>query len=208
MKADFMVKSNSFLSLCPLLPCYHLYYLPLCSLLEILLSWGVRGLIPACTSIPFFFSLFRGLLSSCHFLVLCQFYCLISPYYTFFLRGLHPVSWLQLKAQSRDQVSKISSNSYFVQVVLKAPFLWIHNALSWQRTGLDFSPKLTIRSIKKGVFMSERYILYVGSVIFNELVTKLGIPTSVSFPYQFLRLTIVTHSRPGACLYDIFTPGQ
>ena len=71
MKADFMVKSNSFLSLCLLLPCYHLYYLPLCSLLEILLSWRVRGLIPACTSIPFFFNLFRGLLSSCHFLVLC-----------------------------------------------------------------------------------------------------------------------------------------
>lgn len=175
MMADFMVKSNSFLSLCPLLPCYHLYYLPF-------LSWGVRDLILACTSIPFFFTLFRGLPSSCHFLALCLFYCLIFPYYTFFLRGLPPVSWLQLKAQSRDQVSKIPSSSHFVKVVLKAPFLWIHNALSWRRTGLDFSPKLTIRSIKKGVFMSERYILYIDSVIFNELVTKLGIPTSVSFP--------------------------
>lgn len=54
MMADFMVKSNSFLSLGPLLPCYRLYYLPLCSLLEILLFWGVRDLILACTSIPFF----------------------------------------------------------------------------------------------------------------------------------------------------------
>ena len=130
MMADLMVTSNSFLSSCPPPPCYRLYCLPLCSRLEILLSWGIRDLILACTSIPFFFTLFRGLLSSCRFLVLCLFYCLIFPYYTFFLRGLHPVSQLQLKAQSRGQVSKISPNSYFVQVVLNAPFLWIHNALS------------------------------------------------------------------------------
>lgn len=183
MMADLMVKSNSFLSLHPPPPCCHLYYLPLCSLLEILLPWCIRDLILACTSLPFFFIVFRGVLSNCHFLVLCLSYCLISPYYTSFLRGLHPVSWLHLKAQSRDQVSKICSNSHFVQVVLKAPFLWIHNALSWQGTGLYFSPKLTIHSIKKGIFMLERYILYVDSVIFNELGTKLGIPTSVSFPY-------------------------
>lgn len=208
MMADMMVTSNSFLSSCPPPPCYRLYCLPLCSLLEILLSWGIRDLILACTSIPFFFTLFRGLLSSCRFLVLCLFYCLIFPYYTFFLRGLHPVSRLQLKAQSRGQVSKISPNSSFVQVVLNAPFLWIHNALSQQGTGLYFSPKLTIRSIEKGIFMSERYISYVDSVIFNEWGTKLGIPTSVSFPYQILRFTMVTrypHSCASTCLLFPFT---
>ena len=51
----------------------------------------------------------------------------------------------------------------------------------------------------------------MGSAVFNELVTKLGIPTSVSFPYWIPKFSVVTyfpHSCPSACLYDIFTPDQ
>ena len=69
----------------------------------------------------------------------------ISPHYTFFLRRLHPVSLLQLKAQSRDLVNKTSSNPYFIQVIIKVPFLWMHNALTWQGTGLYLSPNLTVQ---------------------------------------------------------------
>lgn len=51
----------------------------------------------------------------------------IFPLYTFFLRRLHPDAWFPLKAQSIVVVSKSSSNSHFVRVVMKVPSLWMHS---------------------------------------------------------------------------------
>lgn len=91
------------------------------------LSLDIRDLIIAYGSAPISLTLFRELLSSSHLLVLVLSVCVcfIFPLYTFFLRRLHPDPWFRLKAQSRVVFSKSSSNSHFVQVVMKVPSLCI-----------------------------------------------------------------------------------
>lgn len=81
----------------------------------------VHGSPPLSSSLPL-----EGSCLPTSFLCVCVPF--ISPVYTFFLRRLHPVPWLQLNAQSRDLVSKASSNPHFVRVMIKVPSLWMYNA--------------------------------------------------------------------------------
>lgn len=111
--------------------------------------------------------------------------CFISPHYTFFLRRLHPVSRLQLKGQSRDLVSKTSSNPYFIQVIIKVPFLWMHNALTWQGTGLYLSPNLSVQ-------------LYVVALLVRASYTMLSPAMEV---FQCFKLLILPQLKPALHLY-------
>lgn len=117
---EWTVKSNSFISLCS--PWHFLLFMLFT--VTLFLSFHIRGLMLVNGFVLFFFTLFRGVLSSPHLLVLSVCVCFIFLLCNFFLRRLHPVPWFHLKAESGDVVSKSSSNSPFMRVIM-------HNIHTW-----------------------------------------------------------------------------
>lgn len=79
---------------------------------------------------------------SCRLLtfLLCAPFIAPRPPKTFFLRQVHRIPWLPLKAPSGGLVSKTSSDPHFVQVIIKLLFLWMHRLWLGREPGCISAP--------------------------------------------------------------------